>query len=133
VVENIHISNVRMLDIAGDAINFNLYYGGKAPLEETARGVDHTPPPVTEETPQFRNIHIENLVCAGAQNAIVLQGLPEMPIRDITLKDVSVTSKKGVSVTDAESISFDNVRVKSETGEPLKTVRVKNSRLKLSP
>ena len=39
VVENILISNVRMVDIPGDAINFNLYYGGKAPLAITCSGV----------------------------------------------------------------------------------------------
>ena len=36
VVEKIFISDIRMEDIAGDAINFNLYYGGKSPLDETA-------------------------------------------------------------------------------------------------
>ena len=77
------------------------------------RGIETNFPPVTEETPQFRDIHIENVICRGAQNAIVLQGLPEMPLRDITLKNVSITSQQGVSVTDAENITFENVRVET--------------------
>jgi len=128
-VEKIFISNVRMLDIPGDAINFNLYYGGKAPLDETPENADTSSPPVTEATPQFRDLHIENVVCQGAQSAIVLQGLPEMPLRDITLKNVSITSQKGVSVTDAQNISFENVRVEHKTGEPLRTLRVRDSKL----
>ena len=89
--------------------------------------------PVTEATPQFRNIHIENLVCRGAQKAITLQGLPEMPIQDITLKNVSITAQTGVSVTDADGIHFDNVRVESKSGPPLSQVRVQNSSLELVP
>jgi polygalacturonase len=131
VVENIFISNVRMVDIPGDAINFNLYYGGKAPLDDTAAPAETSFPAVTEETPQFRKIHIENLTCRGAQSAIVLQGLPEMPLRDITLKNVAITSQKGVSVTDAERIAFENVQVQHSTGEPLRTFRVKNSKVDL--
>jgi polygalacturonase len=131
VVENIYISNINMIDMPGDAINFNLFYGGKSPLEETSGSTETNMPPVTEETPQFRDIHIENVVCRGANNAIVLQGLPEIPLRDFTLKNVSITSQQGVSVSDAENIIFENVRVENKTGETLKTFRVKNSKLDL--
>jgi hypothetical protein len=129
-----------MTDIPGDAINFNLYYTNKSVLEDTNKNSESDKttetaetnlPPITEETPQFRDIHIENLICRGAQNAIVLQGLPEMPINGITLKNVSITSQKGVSVTDAENISFDDVQVKNKSGEALKTLRVKNCKLDL--
>jgi polygalacturonase len=132
VVENIWISNIRMLDIPGDAINFNLYYGGKSPLEDKAAEAEKKFPPVTEATPQFRDIHIQDVVCRGAKNAIVLQGLPEMPLQNITLKNVAMTSQLGVSVTDAEKITFANVRVENSTGEPLKTLRVKNSKLEIN-
>ncbi|RPI06188.1 MAG: glycoside hydrolase family 28 protein [Ignavibacteriae bacterium] len=131
VVEKIFISNIRMMDIPGDAINFNLYYGGKAPLDITGVAADISFPPVTEETPLFHDIHIENVICRGAQSAIVLQGLPEMPLRDLTLKNVSINSQFGVTVTDAENILFENVRVENKTGDPLRTFRVKNSRMEL--
>jgi len=130
-VENIYISNIRMVDLPGDAINFDLYYGGRSALENSGGDSDTNLPPVTVETPQFRDIHIENLVCRGARKAIVLQGLPEMPLKDITLKNVSITAQQGVSVTDADGISFENVRVEYKTGEAVTTVRVKNSRLEL--
>jgi len=131
VVEKIFISNIRMTDIPGDAINFNVYYGGKSPLDQTAN-TETNLPPVTEETPQFRDIHLENIICRGAQNAIVLQGFPEMPLRDISLKNVSITSQKGVSITDAENIIFENVQVENKAGKPLKTFRVQNCQLDLT-
>jgi polygalacturonase len=132
VVENIYISNVRMADLPGDAINFNLFYGGKSPLDETAASVETKFPPVTDETPQFRDIHMENIVCRGAKNAIVLQGLPEMPLSNISLKQVDITSQLGVTVIDAEKIAFENVRVENAGGSALKTIRVKNSQLELA-
>lgn len=133
VVEKIFISNITMLEIPGDAINFNMYYGGKSPLEDAGgvRAAEY--PPVTEETPRFRDIHVENVTCRGARGAIVLQGLPEMPLRDIFLRNVVVSSDQGVSVTDAERITFESVRVQQRSGEALKTVRVKDSRLELKP
>ena len=132
VVENIFISDIRMENIPGDAINFNLYYEGRSPLDKAGAGTETNFPAVTEETPSFRDIHLENIICRGAQNAIVLEGLPEMPLSDITLKNVSITSRFGVSVTDAQNITFENVRVDNQTGEALKTFRVKNSQLELA-
>ncbi|MEY4917290.1 MAG: hypothetical protein RL616_1203 [Verrucomicrobiota bacterium] len=131
VVENVHISNVNMTDIPGDAINFNLYYGGKSPLDDTLN-TETNFPAVTDETPAFRDIHMENITCRGAKNAIVLQGLPEMPLRNITLKNADFTSQFGVTVVDADGIQFENVRVENKTGEALKTFRVKNSKLELT-
>jgi DNA sulfur modification protein DndE len=131
VVENIYVANVRMEHIPGNAINFNMYYGGKAPLEAAGETPKTELPPVNDGTPQFRNIHLQNIVCRGADAAIFLQGLPEMPIRDIFLKHVSITSRKGVFVTDADGVHFDHVQVNSAEGPALTQTRVKNSTLEL--
>ena len=48
-------------------------------------------PQVTEETPAFRNIHISNIVCRGSGRAMFFNGLPEMPISNVTVKDVVMT------------------------------------------
>ncbi len=127
VVEKIYISGIRMVGITGDAINFNLYYGGQSALEQGAGEGGSNAVAVNEGTPQFRDIHIENLVCRGARKAVVLQGLPEMPVSNITLKNADFTAQDGGSVTDAEKISFDKVQIKS--GSPLGQTRVKNSQL----
>ena len=131
VVEKIYISNIRMMDLTSDAINFDLYYGGKSVSEKDGDTVETNAPTVNEGTPQFRDIHIENVICRGAENAIVLEGLPEMPLREITLDNVSITSRRGVSVTDAVGIRFNNVHVENQTGPILKQVRVTNSKLDL--
>jgi DNA sulfur modification protein DndE len=133
VVEKIFISNVRMVNLTSDAIDFDMFYENGSPAEESVGVTETNSVPVSEGTPQFRDIHIENLICRGAQDAIVLKGLPEMPIRDIELKDISITAGGGVFLTDAEGIRFQNVRVENKTGPALTQVRVKNSSVDLAP
>ena len=123
VVEKIYIKNVRMTDIGAEAISFNMYYGGKAPLDADGglANVEQKPVPVSEETPQFRDIYIENVVCRGARAAVLLQGLPEMPIRGIHLRNVSLTAETGMVWMDAENITVNNVEIANNKG-PVLTV-----------
>ena len=116
VVENIHIWNIQMKDIPTDAIGFNLFYSGAAPDEQgetesalAARSVD-------EGTPQFRRIFFKNITCTGAERAVVLEGLPEMPIREIRLENVLISSRRGLQAFDAEEIGLKNVRILSAGG-----------------
>ena len=129
VVEKIYISNVRMTDIPTEAIGFNMYYGGQAPLD--AKGeltmTDRKEVPVSEETPQFRDIYIENVICRGAQTAVLLQGLPEMPIRGIHLRNVSITAQTGMAWMDADNITCKNVEILNGKGPVLNLFDVKNS------
>jgi len=61
----------------------------------------------------------------------VLVGLPEMPIRGIHLKNVSITAQAGAFLTDADGIVFDQVRIENQSGPVLNQIRVKNSSLNL--
>lgn len=129
IVENIHISNVRMTDIPAEAISFNLYYGGKAPLDKEGdlTNMERKQVPVSEATPQFRDIFIENVICRGAQTAVVLQGLPEMPIRGIHLRNVSITAQTGMTLMDARDISLTNVEIANRLGPVLNLFQVTDS------
>jgi DNA sulfur modification protein DndE len=123
VVEKIYISNVRMTDIVTEAIGFNLYYGGAGPGEATegpAAGAQAEP--VSEKTPQFRDIYIENVICQGARQAIALQGLPEMPIRGIHLANISITAENGVVCTDAQDITLNKVEILNSRGPVISLV-----------
>jgi DNA sulfur modification protein DndE len=110
LVENIFISNIRMNNIGGAAILFDMYYMAKDPLAVFS-GSDNPPmefAPVSEGTPQFRKIRIENVVCDGAETAIFVRGLPEMNIREISLENISIRSKAGVVCIEGEEIKLKN-------------------------
>jgi len=114
IVENIWISNIYMKDIPAEALSFNLFYGGVAatdekPADEKAK--DAKEMPVNEGTPSFRNIYLENIVCDGARDAVVIQGLPEMPVKNIEIKRMTVTAGRGVSLYDAEGIKLKDVKI----------------------
>lgn len=107
VVENIRVSNIIMRDIRLEAVKLNLFYSKSKPE------------PVSERTPQFRNIHCSNIT-GNANQAIAIIGLPEMPVKEVSFSNINLESDKGISVTETEDISFVHVSVKNKTGEALK-------------
>ena len=114
IVENIYINDISMMDIATDAISFNMYYGGKSVAEMLADG-DHpdntTKVKVDETTPIFRNINIENVVCSHAGRAMEFNGLPEMPIDRIILKNITIHADKDAEFTNCVNISKEKVQI----------------------
>lgn len=110
VVENIFIDNINMIDIPNDALTMDLYY---AVMDSPGAPV----PVVSEETPVFKDIYISNVYCRGAGRAVYLNGLPEMPLRNIFIKNMIVTNaKKGIVINQASQVNMENIKVEaSET------------------
>lgn len=123
VVENIYVRNLSMTDIATEPLLFNLFYGGKSAVETLAEGGGERAgaeiPAADETTPVFRSIHIDGLQCRHARRAIYFNGIPEMPISDITLRNVDVTARTGGEMAFCSGVKFDNVRFDVEEGEKL--------------
>jgi len=67
--------------------------------------------PVTKETPIFRNIDIRNVVCDAAGYAMEFNGLPEMPIDGISLKDIFIRAKHDAIFESCKNISKENVNI----------------------
>jgi polygalacturonase len=121
VVEKIWVRDVQMTDIPTDAIGFNMYYGGEAPTDLAGDQPVAARPavPVDEGTPQFRDIVLSRIVARGADRAVMLEGLPEMPIRGIVLDEVSITARRGLAAVDAEAITLRNVDIRAASGPVL--------------
>ncbi|MDR0982011.1 MAG: glycoside hydrolase family 28 protein [Culturomica sp.] len=121
VVENIWIQNTSMMDIATEPVTFNLYYGGKSAVEVLESGetvpVEVAPMPVDETTPCFRNIYIENIVCSGARRALYFNGLPEMPIENVHLKNLEITSELGAEIIYSRNVTLENVKIHNAKGD----------------
>jgi len=131
VVENIWISNIDMINIPTQAISFNLFYGGNSPvLEEDQSAADEAriekPVPVTAETPSFKNIYMKNITVSGADEAVALQGLPEMNLQNVRLENSYLKARKGISAVDASGIELKNVKVLTEQGPALTIYNSKN-------
>jgi DNA sulfur modification protein DndE len=127
IVENIFIKNIGMNNIGGAAILFDMYYMAKDPLTMFS-GADNPSmefKAVSESTPQFRKIRIENVVCDGAETGIFVRGLPEMNIREISMENISIKSKTGFVCIEGEDITLKNSTLVEESGV---VVSIQNSK-----
>ena len=127
IVEKIFVKNISMRNIVHQAVFLDMYYFAKPPsIAETYAGTTKVEiPPVTEATPQFRDIHISNVVCDGAEEGIFVRGLPEMSIRDIYLENMVLKTDKGAELTAAQHISLKNIRLVCNNTDPV--IYVENS------
>lgn len=113
VVEHIYIENINMCDIPTDAVTFNLYYSGKSVSEDKGGTAEVEAMPITEETPEFRNINIKNIKCRNAGRAFYFHGLPEMPVKHVAIEDVYITSNEGGYFAYTDSITLRNIHVEA--------------------
>ncbi len=125
VIENIYISDINMIDIPTDPIQFNLFYGGHAPVLDdgtSSSGLIETDAPavqVTEETPAFRNIFVKNVVANGFGSAALLMGLPEMKLENVKLENIVLKAPKGFTCIDVKDVEFVNVKIIQDSGPAL--------------
>lgn len=114
IVEHIYIDSISMDDIQNDALTFDMYYGGKSVAEVIADGDKPNTgelKKVDETTPIFRDINISNVVCSGCSRPLYFNGLPEMPIDRINLKDLYIKSKSEATFNNCKNITRHNVNI----------------------
>jgi len=117
VVENIYIKDIYMQDIVMEAIRFNLFYAHKEPIPavdgdgKLAVFKEVAPDPVTEETPQFKNIFMDNIICNGAGQAALVYGLPEMAVNNIHMSNIDISATNGFVGVDTENLNFTNLKL----------------------
>jgi polygalacturonase len=128
VVEKIWISDIVMKDIPTDAIGFNMYYSGGSPIPEPngpGEARSRASAAIDEGTPRVQDVFLKNIICRGAERAVQIEGLPEMPIRGIELDNVQISSRTGVVCVDAERIKLTNLQISPVSGP---VIFVRNSR-----
>ena len=113
VVKDIWCDHIYMKDIVSYGVIFNLYYAGVAASDMDKDGSGNVQP-VDETTPEFRDFHFSDLLCSGADQAVFINGLPEMPVSNVAFKNSTFTARKGAEVHFAENITFEDVLVNGE-------------------
>ncbi len=103
LITGIDISGIMMSDIIGDAITIDMYYGRK--------GAEEAAVEVSEETPVIDGVTINAVACVGAARAVWINGLPEMPVRNISISNSVFTSDSGMEARNAESLKLSDVTI----------------------
>ncbi len=121
VIEDVRADNWTMRNLTQAAVAVSLIY------ERT--DADH-PMPVDETTPTVRNIHFSRVTATNVPHAIVIEGLPESPIQNLTLSDISINSSVGgATCARVRGMTFDSVLVNPDAGAPMSLVDVQGLEL----
>ncbi len=79
---------------------------------------DAMPQPVGRLTPHFHDITIENVTATGSETAGAIVGLPESPVKNVTLTNVKISAQKGLTIGYAD-VTGTGVSVTAAEGEAI--------------
>ncbi len=111
-VSNLSFRDIDMKDVKYPIV-ISEYYPRILPPEGAM-----TPQPVTRLTPHFHDITLENVTATGGEMAGAIVGLPEAPVDNVVLKNVSLSGKTGLSIGYA-NVTETNVTAQAAQGESI--------------
>ena len=107
VVEDITIKNIQMSKIIGEAMIFTMGYV-LSNIEDN-KDANDTSSVDMADVPEFKNIHMENILCDEAKIGLKVNGLKQLPIHDITLKNSYIRADKDMDLALCDNIKLENV------------------------
>ncbi len=110
-VFDITFKDITMEDVK-TSILISEYYPKALPEGEVA------PEPIQRLTPFFHDITIENLKSINSAWAGVVIGLPESPVKNLVMKNISIQAKKGMTFAYA-TVTGTNVKVTATEGQAI--------------
>ncbi|MGN6602806.1 MAG: glycoside hydrolase family 28 protein [Ginsengibacter sp.] len=125
LVKNVFVKNIFMKDIIHEAVLFTTYYEDKAVGKLSNNG----PLVIRDKTPHFTGFYFDSVYCNGAQTAISITGLPELPVDNIHFKNMIISADKGLKTADAKDIYYENIRLILPNQSPVILSSVKKSYL----
>ena len=100
VVENITFDSFEINNVSNEAIQINMYYEFSTVVPKS-------------DTPSvFCHITIRNVKGAGNAMGIMLRGLPEQKLSDITLKDIALDANRYLVCEDVDGLHLQDVHLK---------------------
>jgi polygalacturonase len=120
------VENLTYRNLTVKGARYPLFISSYYPKEPETLGLDTGSPAPAETKPRWKNILIENLTVTDSQNSIIIWGLPELPVSELTLCNARFATREGAVVYNARAIRFDNVEIQS-TNQPL--LKTHNARI----
>ncbi len=120
VVENLIFEDIEINNLREEGIILNMYYGST------------TVEPRNELPPLFRNIYIKNISGENIAKPVVLNGLPEKKMENITLENISLSGKEALTAADVNNLQLDRVNLELDSEEQFCFSEVNNLKIKCS-
>ena len=106
-VKDVRFENIEIDNTTNQAVQINMFY------EFT------TVEPVSDTPPEFSDITIKNVHGRNNKIGILIRGLPEQSIKNITLEDIDITAEDGFICSDAENMKMKNVIITANKKEEI--------------
>lgn len=90
-------------------------YGGQSGASEDALVSPLESAPVTALTPKINGVTVRDLTATDATWAMILSGLPESPLQNITLRNIHIEAQHGIQARYVQG-QGDNVTVRTRQG-----------------
>jgi len=115
LVRNLIYENITMTNVK-NPIYINDYYPERnAPKDPASEQTE----PVTDRTPINQHIFIRNLTATNCPTAGTIRGLPEAPISDLLLTNVSLSAGTGMIIYHAKGVKFVASKITAQHGPNL--------------
>jgi polygalacturonase len=115
LLRNLTYENLTMKAVKNPIYIIDWYPERTAPEDPSTERAE----PVTDRTPINRNITIRNVTATECPSAGTIRGLPEAPVTDVTLQNVTISAKTGMRIYHAKGIRFAGSKITVEDGKPL--------------
>jgi hypothetical protein len=105
VVEDIYIRRINMADIKEEAAVFTMDYV----LDTLGKREGTVESGLEEDVPEFKNIHMEDCVCVGAEIGVRIKGMQwkRPTIHDICIKNCNFQAKKANEFVNCENVVIE--------------------------
>ena len=123
------ISDISYEDIAIKNSKFPIFISEYYPKEPKSPQDDQATTP-GQYNPVYRNIRLKNITVTDSQEALIIWGIPESPVQDISFDNVQINAKKGAQVYNASGVVFVNSDINAASGNKVQTYNANISGLK---
>lgn len=117
LLQNLTYENLRMTAVRNPIYIIDWYPERFAPKDPATEKAE----PITDRTPINKNITIRNVTVTNCPTAGMIRGLPEAPVSDVTLSNVTISALTGLKIYHARGIRFSDSKVSVENGKALTT------------
>jgi polygalacturonase len=115
LLQNLTYENLTMTAVKNPIYIIDWYPERDAPKDPSTEKAQ----PVTDRTPINKNIVIRNVTATACATAGIIRGLPEAPISNVTLSNVTISAKSPMKIYHAQGIKFTASKIEVESGKPL--------------
>lgn len=108
--ENLYYERIRLTNMSATALDWDMLgsatYVGKLASRYPLLAVNKL-------TPKYTNITVRDIIAENVEQFVRVNGIPESPLKNVTITNANVKTKKIFSATDADGITLKNSKIEA--------------------